>query len=319
MDFFTHLEQECGTSLSDSNRQLICSGLTLLSNSLKVDMTADLERVAAGDPFLPHIRDYYKYRSELHQTNLKETVSEVGHCLRQGGATREQIWGALIKGLMRANARRIITRYEGAISTHFAHARPPPIPLYDMYRYLYIVVTLGFPQWEHDVIINMLKIIDYLVLGIGVAERTGDVPGGTRKYLLIMNNHNWHRDRRFLLALCTVVARGMTSELNLTFNDVFQLALRTLLDRPSRRREWDAALVIQRAVRKFIYQPGMGGSSRSADAIDLQNGRLRPEEAEVPILSCRTAARRLVNRMSRRELLEILRAYGKDHGFHVSS
>lgn len=338
MEFFDLLERSCGR-ITGETKAVICDGLSILARSLSQNMKADLIRVAQGDPFLPFIQDYFLYRHEIICTELKEATPELIRLVSSSiPLSPALVWIALLKELMRFVGRKAINKYKSVIAIEFHYNNFPEISLYDSYRYLHIVTTLAFNAWEHNIIIMMIRAIDLLVSGIDRAvdaRSTGrefDIPNpkANAKYLIVLNTHNWHRDRRFLMSLCSAVTSKAkeNKEQNkpdadpygksiLPFPDVFILALGTTLNRRARRQRWECARTIQRAVRKYIYGPGMPGSSRGNDLLDVQGGRLRQEELALPILLCRSVGRRLINRLSRRELLEILRRYGSAHGIEV--
>ena len=318
MNFFDAIELRIGQQLPDEIKRVIFDGLNLMSVSLAKNQAEEVLRVGTilGEQrYLSVLTDYYALRTELYRANLMDAIPELIMYL-QHELSPEVIWFALLKGLLRNVGKRLYEQYTVLLGNAQVtdRTRVAPLTLRQMYRYICIVTTMSFDTWNHEILLRLVDTIDDFTDEI---QRPDTIPVTFRKWKPLLMYHCWYLDRRFLVALCSIVIPLPVGG-KIPFVDLLSLAIRTAIDRPSRRREWDAARIIQRSVRKYIYGPGMPGTSRGADNMDLSKGLLTEGEASVSIILLRKIGRHLANRMSRRELLEILRKYGPSHAIEVS-
>ena len=316
MNFFEVIEQQIRQTLPDDIKRTIFEGLNLMSISLSKNQAEEVLRVGSllGEQrYLSVLTDYYALRTELYRANLMDAIPELIVYLQIQPLSPSIVWFALLKGLLRNVGKHLHEQYTILLGNAQVTDRNKiaPLTLRQMYRYICIVKAMAFDTWNHEMLLRLVDTIDDF---IDEVQKPDTIPPTLRKWKSLLLYHCWYLDKRFLVALCSMV----TSSLKIPFIDLLSLAIRTAIDRPSRRREWDAARIIQRAVRKYIYGPGMPGTSRGADSMDISRGLLTEGEASVSIILLRKIGRHLVNRMSRRELLEILRKHGPSHAIEVS-
>lgn len=319
MNFFETIERGIGQPLPEQIKRLIFEGLNLLAMSIAKNQADEVVRVGSllGEQrYLPVLADYYALRTELYHANLSDAIPELLPYF-QGDFTSRIIWFGLLKGLLRSVGKRLYEQYNLLLGNAQIADRSKlsPLTLRQMYHYVSIIKTMSFSTWNHEMILRLVNTVDDFMDEL---QKPDVIPVTLRKWKPLLLYHCWYLDKRFLVALCSVMMSSPQQNTPMKFMDILLLAIRTAIDRPSRRREWDAARVIQRAVRKYIYGPGMPGTSRGHDNMDLSKGLLTEGEASISIILLRKIGRHLANRMSRRELLEILRKYGPNHAIEVS-
>lgn len=128
---------------------------------------------------------------------------------------------------------------------------------------------------------------------------------------ILLNRYPWRRDQQFLQHILDV-ARSI-DEYGGHNRSILEPILLDLLFRAQEWRQQVRKNFGQR-IREYLYAPGMPGTARMKSHWEQSQGSVCPQCQAHSITTFRQLSRKLMNRLTKAELAEILQRYGQAHG-----